>query len=149
MVCAFVFFLFSLSERARLLKNVRNVFTFRSENNHANVELELNRKLFHMAIFWRYINVRVLQIYSFRFIFRLSLYIFFSYFHFYWRSFIICRWIRIFSRRRWCGFSVRCRAGLWYQEKTKLIYWPFLFMALRDSQSLFKSCIFFSASVFA
>ncbi|XKL65925.1 hypothetical protein PGB90_009345 [Kerria lacca] len=32
-----------LSERARLLKNVRNVFTFRSENNHGNVELEMNR----------------------------------------------------------------------------------------------------------
>lgn len=35
---------FSLSERARLLKNVRNVFTFRSENSHANVELEMSRK---------------------------------------------------------------------------------------------------------
>lgn len=40
------FFFFRLSERARLLKNVRNVFTFRSENNHGNVELEMNRKLF-------------------------------------------------------------------------------------------------------
>ncbi|XP_065215293.1 probable phospholipid-transporting ATPase IA isoform X3 [Planococcus citri] len=32
----------SLSERARLLKNVRNVFTFRSENSHAAVELEMS-----------------------------------------------------------------------------------------------------------
>lgn len=44
------FFLFSLSERARLLKHVRNVFTSRSEYSHANVDLEMNRKLFHIAI---------------------------------------------------------------------------------------------------
>lgn len=43
-------FLFSLSERARLLNNVRNVFTSRIENSHANVEVEMNRKLFHIAI---------------------------------------------------------------------------------------------------